>query len=349
MEEMVRQEEDLVARVQDPELLVQLHTQLTTSEALRGRFSHAEAHYQQVLRHYNPQAHRSSPAFLAQDPFVGVLGVAGLGLSLSGRPDQGWGRLAQGLALAEEYAQYVLVANNLLLAVPVKFFRGEYDEAWRLAKKMSALARDHDFLLYARLGDLLQGGMAVQCGALEMGIAAITGGLSQYRTMGAQLFAPFFLSLLADGYWRQGKVAEALQVVSEALSLTTTNFDVFWEAELYRQKGELTLRQSKPSLKQVPNKPQTNQGNSKNPKSQILNPKSQEEAEACLHRAIEIARRQEAKLLELRAVISLARLWLQQGKKRAARQRLAEIYDWFTEGLDTKDLQAAKALLAELA
>jgi len=231
----------MVERLHDPWLLVQLHTQLVSSEALRGRHTRAEEHYQQILRHYDPQARRFSPTFLAGDPFAGVLGIAGLNLSLSGWLDQGWSRLAQGLALAEEYEQYVLVANGLLLAVPVKSLRGEYEEAWQLAKKMNALTREYDFSQYVHLGIMLQGGMAVQCGALEEGIAALTGGLSQYRATRAQLFIPYFLSLLAEGYRQQGKVAEALQVVSEALSLTATNFDVFWKAELYRQKGELTL------------------------------------------------------------------------------------------------------------
>jgi DNA-binding winged helix-turn-helix (wHTH) protein/predicted ATPase len=353
LEEMVRQEEDLAERLHDPLLLVQLHTQLTTSETFRGRHTRAEEHYQQVLGHYNPQAHRSSPAFLAGDPFVGVLGVSGLSLSLSGWLDEGWSRLAQGLALAEEYAQYVLLANGLLLAVPVKSLRGEREEAWQLAKKMGALARKHDFPLFARLGVLHEGGMAVQCGALEEGIAALTGGLSQYRAIGAQLFIPYFLSSLADGHRQQGKVAEALQVVSEALSLTTTNFDVFWEAELYRQKGELTLAQSSvqgPASRVQKGsrfKIQDSKSAAVNPQSAIRN--LQSEAEACFRQAIETARRQEAKLLELRAVTSLAQLWQQQGKKKEAQQMLAEIYNWFTEGLDTRDLQEAKALLTELA
>jgi predicted ATPase len=284
---------------------------------------------------------------LVQDPLVVALSSSGLSLSLAGWLDQGWSRLAQGLALAEEVEQYVVLANGLWLAVAGKSLRGEYEEAWQLAKKMSALAREHDFSLYVRLGVLLQGGMAVQCGALEEGVATLTSGLSQCHAIGAQLFMPYFLSFLADGYRQQGKVAEALRVVSEALSVITTNFDVFWEAELYRQKGQLTLQQFQVSS---PKSQARKSPKSKSPNSQHLTPSTpaEVEAEACFLQAIEIARCQEAKLLELRAVVSLARLWQSQGKKKQARQMLAEVYNWFTEGLDTKDLQEAKALLAEL-
>jgi predicted ATPase len=159
---------------------------------------------------------------------------------------------------------------------------------------------------------------------------------------------PYFLSLLAEGYRQQGKVAEALQAVHEALNLTATNFDVFWEAELYRQKGQLVLQSGVRSPESEKSPRSKVQGpKSKSPSTQHLAPSTQE-AEACFHKAIDIARQQGAKLLELRATMSLALLWQQQRKKKEARQRLAEIYNWFTEGLDTKDLQAAKALLAEL-
>jgi DNA-binding winged helix-turn-helix (wHTH) protein/predicted ATPase len=331
MEELARQEEDLVERLHNPLLLAQLHTHLVSIELARGRHTRAEKHYQQALGHYHSQAHRSFLAFLTQDPLVVALSSSGLSLSLSGQLDQGWNRLAQGLAHAEEIEQYVILANGLWFAVVVRSLRGEREEAWRLAKKMGSLSREHDFPLYARLGVLLQGGMAVQCGALEEGIAALTDGLAQYRAIGTQLFIPYFLSLLADGYRQQGKIPEALQAVHEALNLTATNFDVFWEAELYRQKGAILLAQEVKSQKA---------------KSQSQKP---EEAERYFLKAIEIARQQKAKLLELRAVMSLARLWQQQGRKKEARHRLAEIYDWFTEGLDTKNLQEAKALLAELA
>jgi len=198
------------------------------------------------------------------------------------------------------------------------------------------------------IGVLLQGSIEVQRGALVEGIAGITTGLSQYRAIGAQLNVPFFLSFLAEGYRRQGKLDEALQVVADALSLTATNLDVFWEAELYRLKGELTLAQSSVQrlASSVKKGPKTK---SDIPQSAFRIPQltAEAEAEACFQQAIEVARQQGAKLLELRAVMSLSRLWQQQGKTAAARQMLAEIYGWFTEGFDTKDLQEAKALLEE--
>src|SRR5262249_51216595 len=154
--------------------------------------------------------------------------------------------------------------------------------------------------------------MAGACGARGGGVTALTAGVSASHTIGAQLFMPYVLSLLAEGYRQQGKVAEARQVVDEALSLTATNFDVFWEAELYRQKGELTLAQFNVQRleSRVKKGPKTK---SDIPQSAFRNPHS--EAEACFHHAIETARRQEAKLLELRATMSLARLWQQQRKK----------------------------------
>jgi len=127
---------------------------------------------------------------------------------------------------------------------------------------------------------------------------------------------------------------------------------VYWEAEVYRLKGELTLQQfqgstAKSQGKQSP-KSKVQGPKSSNPKSQFPIPQSPREAEACFLKAIEIARRQEAKSLELRAVMSLARLWQTQGKQDEAHQVLAEIYHWFTEGFDTHDLQEAKALLEAL-
>jgi predicted ATPase len=334
LEELERQEEFLAERVSDKQLLVQLHTQLAWIEAVRGNHDGVAHHSQYVRIYYDAHAHQLFMYSYAGDPFAVALGASGVSLSLAGRLAQGWSDAALGFARAEELHQPAVLTFALLYAGMVKHLCGEYDEAGRLAQQMDALAQEYELPLMVTLGKLLHGGMIIQCGAPEDGVALLTTGLAQYRAMGAQLLAPYFLSFLAEGYRQQGKITEALRAVHEALTLTATTIDVFWEAELYRLKGELLLAQEVKSQKLKV-------------KSPPLAPSTQK-AEACFYHAIEIARRQEAKLLELRAVMSLARLWRQQGKKKEARQRLTEIYNWFTEGLDTKDLRAAKALLAAL-
>ncbi len=131
---------------------------------------------------------------------------------------------------------------------------------------------------------------------------------------------------MAEAYGTGGQTEEGLNALAEALDLVQKTGGRKWEAELYRLKGELTLQ--------------------KNPGSGVRSPKSG--AEECFLKAIEIARRQQAKSLELRAAMSLARLWQQHGKPHEAHELLSEIYGWFTEGFDTKDLQEARALLEEL-
>jgi hypothetical protein len=145
------------------------------------------------------------------------------------------------------------------------------------------------------------------------------------------------LALLAEAYGRVGQTEEGLRALAEALVAVAKTGECFYEAELYRLKGELMLKQFgvwSPEFGVT------------NP--QFPTPNPQTEAEACFQKAVEIARRQQAKSLELRAVMSLSRLWQSQGKKEEARRMLAEIYGWFTEGFDTTDLKKAKALLEEL-
>jgi predicted ATPase len=155
--------------------------------------------------------------------------------------------------------------------------------------------------------------------------------------MGSKLSRPDHLALLAEAYGKAGQREEGLTTLAEALALVDETGERFYEAELYRLKGQLTLQKLSVASSQL---------SGPNPQSLVPNPHA--EAEACFQKAIAIARRQQARSLELRATTSLARLWQQQGKKDEARQMLAEIYGWFTEGFDTADLQEAKALLEEL-
>ena len=171
------------------------------------------------------------------------------------------------------------------------------------------------------------------------------------QALGAEWSRPFFLTLLAAAYGKAGRGEEGLSVVAEVLAVVDKTEIRVEEAELYRLKGTLTL-QSQTSLGPVSDKSQTSQDRSEIPSPQPLTPSTQveveQEAEECFLKAIDISRKQQAKSLELRATMSLARLWQQQGKKTEGHQMLSKVYNWFTEGFDTKDLQEAKALLAEL-
>jgi predicted ATPase len=167
----------------------------------------------------------------------------------------------------------------------------------------------------------LRGWALTHQGRAQEGIEQIAQSLSAFRATGAEQLRPYFLSLLAEAQGTTGEPEAGLAVLTEALTLADTTGVQFNAPELYRLKGELLLQQSSDN---------------------------QAEAEACFHHATEIAHTQQAKSLELRAVMSLSRLWQQQGKRQEAHDLLAPVYHWFTEGFDTADLQEASALLDEL-
>ena len=199
------------------------------------------------------------------------------------------------------------------------------------------LSREQGFAYYLMQGTLLRGRALAEQGHGEEGIAQMCQGLAAYRATGTETGQPPFLAWLAEAHKKVGQAEEGFTALAEALAIVNKTGERWYEAELYRLKGELTLQKLSVASSQL---------SVTNPQSPTPNPHA--EAEACFQKAIEIARRQQAKSLELRASMSLSRLWQQQGKKEEARQMLAEIYNWFTEGFDTKDLQEAKALLAEL-
>jgi predicted ATPase len=214
-----------------------------------------------------------------------------------------------------------------------------------------ALATEQGFVFDLAMGTILRGWALAEEGQGEEGIAQIRQGLAAYQATRAELVRPYFLALLAEAYRKVGQTEDGLAALAEALSLVDKTGECWYGAELYRLKGALTLQkfQVQGSKFQV-----------ENPQSAFRNPQS--EAEACFLKAIDIAHRQQAKSLELRAVMSLVRLRQQQAaqpesritqhetrtKLDEAHQMLSEIYHWFTEGFDTKDLQEAKALLDSL-
>ena len=177
-------------------------------------------------------------------------------------------------------------------------------------------------------GTILRGWALAAQGQWEEGVAQMRQGLVALQAVGIELARPYALALLAEAYESMGQAAEGLRLLGEALALAHKYGACFHEAELNRLRGEWLLRQAVGATG----------------RSHLV-----AEAETCFHQALDIARHQEAKSLELRAAMSLAHLWQRQSKRAEAQQLLAEIYGWFTEGFDTADLQEAKALLRELA
>jgi predicted ATPase len=189
------------------------------------------------------------------------------------------------------------------------------------AAAATTLATEQGFALWATYGTVLHGWARAMQGQSEAGIAEIRQGLAAALATGAKVMQPYFLGLLAEAYGEGGHPEAGLPLLAEAMAVMDTTEVRFYGAEISRLKGTLLLKQAIPEVSQ---------------------------AEACFQQALTIARRQQAKSWELRAAMSLSRLWQQQGKRAEAYELLAPLYGWFTEGFDTMDLQEAQALLTAL-
>jgi predicted ATPase len=254
-----------------------------------------------------------------------------------GYPDQALQRGHDMLALAREISHSFSSALAGLHAAAIHFYRREPHAAQQQAEATIGLCTEHKFVNL--LGQMLsfQGLALFEQGLHQEGIAKVRQGLAACQTTGAALFRLFFLAPLIDSCCKAAQPAEGEAVLAEALTTAVKTGERYNEAELYRLQGELTLQKGR-EASSIPSAPDPH----------LLTPDSQGKAEAYFLEAIDIAQKQQAKSWELRAATSLARLWQRQGKVLEARQMLAEIYYWFTEGFDTKDLQEAKALLEDL-
>jgi predicted ATPase len=189
------------------------------------------------------------------------------------------------------------------------------------AESLMALAVAQGYGVRLAQGRMLRGWVLAMQGEAAAGVAQIQQGWQAHEGVGPKLYRPYFLSLLAEAYGQAGQPEAALPVLAEAMTLVETTEERWWEAEVRRLRAALLLRLPNPQVSQ---------------------------AEAACQQALAVARRQQAKALELRAALSLCRLWQQQGQQHDARALLAPIYGGFTEGFDTADLQEAEALLEGL-
>ena len=271
---------------------------------------------------YDPGQHHSLAFGGGLDPKGRDHGA--LVLWLHGYPDQALGSLGEVLTLSQEPSHPFGLSVALIFSAILHQLRREVALTQERANDAIALSTEHGFASNLAMGILLRGWtLAEQEQGME-GIAQIHEGLAAWRATGAEVLRPYFLALPAEAYRNVGQAEEGLSVLNEALVTAYNSGERWWEAELYRLKGQLILRDEP--------------GRS----SRLL------EAGTCFLQALEIAQRQHAKSLELRAALSLSALWRRQGQGDAARGLLAEAYGWFTEGFDTADLKAAKALLHEL-
>jgi tetratricopeptide (TPR) repeat protein len=283
---------------------------------MTGQFPQAFTYLKEMADLYDPQQRLT--LIIGQDIGSSAHAGAALVLWLLGFPDKALDYSQMALSLAEA-SQHPFSQCFVRLHAGLRFhlFRGEHAQASRHLASLTSLAAAERFPYFEIVAMIHGGWLLVEKGQVQSGIAQIRKGLIALERMGTEMDKPYHLGLLADACRRVGQVQEGLQLVTQGLSVVERTGEHFYEAELYRLRGDL-LAQS--------------------------GARDEGEVTACYERAVEVARSQRAKSWELRATVRLCRQWQEQGRRKEAQQRLAEIYRWFTEGFETPDLKEAEAL-----
>ncbi len=322
----------LAERAGDRPLVLQAHHALWVTLFSRGELREALDHSSRGVAQYEPEVHSLlAPLYGNHDAGACALYFGAWTLGLLGRPDRAVEMSRASIALAQQLAHPFSQALSLFFAAAVHQCRGEAPAVRERAEAAMVLARAHGFGLTLAWATILLGWAISREGQPEDGIAMIRRGAAAARDTGSEAFRPYFLALLADACTTSGSPADGLAAVAEALATAAKTGERFYEAELYRLKGELLRRRERgePRAALIPG-------------HALGDPGSPEEY---LMKAIEVARRQGARALELRAVVSVSRVWREQGREADARRTLADACSGFTEGLDTVDLREAQALL----
>jgi predicted ATPase len=306
----------------------------------QGEVAAAYEHFAQGIALYDVQQHRSLALFYENDPGVGCLCFGAVALWNLGYPDRARRSMQEALQLAQDVAHLSSQAVALALSAALHQNLREVHTTRERAETLLVLARTQGFSGWLAHGTMYRGWALAQQGQADAGLQEIRQGLTTMRAAGIELNRPRFLMVLAEAAAQAGKPAEGLTALTEAFALIQSTGGHLYQAELYRLYGELALRIGASETGGLGDN--TILSDTPMPRCPVSSP------EAAFQTAIAFAQRQQAKSLELRAVMSLARLWQQQGQRQEARQVLAEVYGWFTEGFDTKDLQEARALLDDL-
>jgi predicted ATPase len=287
-----------------------------------GDIAQSRRHFDRAMALYDPAEHRLLATRFGQDNRVAVFSYRSLALWFLGYPEAALADSNQALKDAREIGQ----AATLMYALPhsslTHILRGNYATANAEANEVVALADEKGALLWKGAGTMFQGCALAMTDKASDAVHMITSGMTAWRSTGATNWLPLYLTYLTRAHANLGQFDQAWHCSSEALTTIEVTNERWFEAEVHRVTGEIALKSPEPDAIK---------------------------AQSYFERALAIARKQQAKSWELRASMSLARLWRDQGKVQQARELLAPVYGWFTEGFNTRDLKEAKALLEELA
>jgi predicted ATPase len=286
-----------------------------------GAVAQSRAHYDKAIALYDPVKHRPLVRF-NQDARVATLCHRSMALWLLGYPDAALADANQSLSEAREVGHAVTLTYALAQTIHPCIFLGEYGTANVIGDELVALAEEKGSSFWKAVGMTNRGWSRAMTFNPSEATHELTVGLAAYRSTGSTNSVPIFLSALAKAHFVLRQFDEAWHCLNEAMTIIETTKEVLYEAEVNRLAGEIALLSPEPD---------------------------RAKAQGYFGRAFTVARKQQAKSWELRAAMSIARLWRDQGKRKEARELLAPVYGWFTEGFDTLDLKEAKALLEELA
>jgi len=319
--EVAEQLLSLAQRQHDATRRMVAHVSLGYTLVWMGEFTAARTYLEQGIALIDPEAQRTLALRYGQAPGVLCLSYAAPALWCLGYPEQGLERSQAACTLARELEHPLSLAGALYFTARLHLLRGETQAAREQAEATIALTTEHMLPQYLALGRFFLGWALAAQGQGEEGVTLMRQSLTDMSATGNRMSPTQFLPVLAEVSGALGQVDAGLSMVTEALELVEQTGARWYEAETYRIKGTLLLRQAVPDAVQ---------------------------AETCFQQALAIARHQEATSWELRAATSLARLWQAQGRRQEAHDLLAPVYEWFTEGFDTADLREAQALLDEL-
>jgi predicted ATPase len=284
-----------------------------------GSLARSRSHLEEALALYDPISHQSLVHQIGISPQVVSEGFLGIVLCCLGYPHQALARNNAAIAEARRLAHPPSLAVSLALGARLLSLVGDNTVLGEWAEQLVAVATEQGFPWQRAMGTIYRGWVRVKNDDVTEGISLLRNGSAAYRATGAELWMPHHIALLAAACEIAGQFDEAVSQLDEALQIVERTAERWFAAELYRHKGQLLLRHGQSAA-----------------------------AEELYRKALSIAREQGAKLWELRAAVSLARVRRNQGRHAEARDLLAPVYGWFTEGFDTPDLVAAKALLDKL-